>query len=143
LKVAIDLGVRMAAKMSLDRCLMDHHQVNGRTGKSSRANGRRCYHTHSPLTVIMAHLITVLLIMADILMAGTMVGHIVMVLITTIQTTRLGNNGPEITTTGPRTCQIPSVLEDKAGNSTDAKSSKTAKTSLKEEPETLSLPKSP
>lgn len=129
--------------MSLDRCLMDHHQVNGKTGKSSRTNGRRCYHTHSPLTVIMAHLITVLPIMADTLMAGTMVALIAMVLITTIQTTRLGNNGPEITTTGPRTCQIPSVLEDKAGSSTDAKSSKTVKTSLREEPETLSLPKSP
>jgi len=147
-RVKIDLEVPTAVKTSLDKFLMDHHQVSGKAGSSSSSNGKRCYLTHMAHTVVhitmvclSRHNIMVLLIMAD-----TITVLIVMVHITIIQTFLLGNNGLEIIMIGQNIChkdQMPSVMEDKAGNSIDAKSSKTVMKSLKEELETLSSPKSP
>lgn len=152
-RVKTDLEVPTAVKTSLDKFLMDHHQVSGTTGNSSTSNGKRCYLTHMAHTVVHItmvclshHNIMVLLIMADTIMVHTITVLIVMVHITIIQTFMLGNNGLEIIMIGQKIChkdQMPSVMEDKAGNSIDAKSSKTVMKSLKEELETLSSPKSP
>jgi len=147
-RVKIDLEVPTAVKTSLDKFLMDHHQVSGKTGSSSSSNGKRCYLTHMAHTVV--HITMVCLshhnIMVLLIMADTITVLIVMVHITIIQTFLLGNNGLEIIMIGQNIChkdQMPSVMEDKAGNSIDAKSSKTVMKSLKEELETLSSPKSP
>jgi len=147
-RVKIDLEVPTAVKTSLDKFLMDHHQVSGKTGSSSSSNGKRCYLTHMAHTVV--HITMVCLshhnIMVLLIMADTITVLIVMVHITIIQTFLLGNNGLEIIMIGQKIChkdQMPSVMEDKAGNSIDAKSSKTVMKSLKEELETLSSPKSP
>jgi len=147
-RVKTDLEVPTAVKTSLDKFLMDHHQVSGTTGNSSTSNGKRCYLTHMAHTVV--HITMVCLshhnIMVLLIMADTITVLIVMVHITIIQTFLLGNNGLEIIMIGQNIChkdQMPSVMEDKAGNSIDAKSSKTVMKSLKEELETLSSPKSP
>jgi len=147
-RVKIDLEVPTAVKTSLDKFLMDHHQVSGKAGSSSSSNGKRCYLTHMAHTVV--HITMVCLshhnIMVLLIMADTITVLIVMVHITIIQTFLLGNNGLEIIMIGQNIChkdQMPSVMEDKAGNSIDAKSSKTVMKSLKEELETLSSPKSP
>jgi len=124
-RVKIDLVVKMAVKTSLVKFLMDHHQESGKTGISSISNGKRCCLTHK------AH-------------HSIMVDNI-MVLNTIIQTFMLGSNGPKVIMIGQKIDhkdQMPLVMEDKAGSSIDVKSSKAVITSLKEELETLSLPKS-
>jgi len=124
-RVKIDLVVKMAVKTSLVKFLMDHHQESGKTGISSISNGKRCCLTHK------AH-------------HSIMVDNI-MVLNTIIQTFMLGSNGPKVIMIGQKIDhkdQMPLVMEDKAGSSIDVKSSKAVMTSLKEELETLSLPKS-
>jgi len=129
-RVKIDLEVPTAVKTSLDKFLMDHHQESGKTGISSISNGKRCCLTHKAHHSIMVDNIMVL---------------IVMILITIIQTFMLGSNGPKAIMIGQKIDhkdQMPLVMEDKAGSSIDVKSSKAVITSLKEELETLSLPKS-
>jgi len=124
-RVKIDLVVKMAVKTSLVKFLMDHHQESGKTGISSISNGKRCCLTHKAHHSIMVDKI--------------------MVLITIIQTFMLGSNGPKVIMIGQKIDhkdQMPLVMEDKAGSSIDVKSSKAVITSLKEELETLSLPKS-
>jgi len=124
-RVKIDLVVKMAVKTSLVKFLMDHHQESGKTGISSISNGKRYCLTHK------AH-------------HSIMVDNI-MVLNTIIQTFMLGSNGPKVIMIGQKIDhkdQMPLVMEDKAGSSIDVKSSKAVMTSLKEELETLSLPKS-
>lgn len=129
-RVKIDLVVKMAVKTSLVKFLMDHHQESGKTGISSISNGKRYCLTHKAHHSIMVDNIMVL---------------IVMILITIIQTFMLGSNGPKVIMIGQKIDhkdQMPLVMEDKAGSSIDVKSSKAVITSLKEELETLSLPKS-
>jgi len=123
-RVKIDLVVKMAVKTSLVKFLMDHHQESGKTGISSISNGKRYCLTHKAHHSIMVDNIMVL---------------------NTIQTFMLGSNGPKVIMIGQKIDhkdQMPLVMEDKAGSSIDVKSSKAVMTSLKEELETLSLPKS-
>jgi len=136
-RVEINLEVPMVVKISTNQWPMDHHLVNGKIGISSISNGKSNYLIHNS-QCLKCLLISINQCLMDHHLL--LVKHTMMV-----KTTSFGNNGRTNIMITPKICStdlmVVSAMEDKAWKSIDAKSSKTVIRSLKEELETLSLPK--